>query len=581
MIQFFQEVALQAAECLNGGNFAEAERLSREVLSGDASHPVACFVQGRLLDAGGHTSEAILLLRRALERDPSNAGLHHYLGALLTSAGDSPQAELSLREAARLNPTDPEIRISLGRVFLAQNKLAESEEACRQCLRLCPNHPAALEGMGDVSLRARRKLAAEHFYQAALRASSGSAPLLNKLANLLAQRGLAAQAEEYYREALALSPGFADAHFNLGSACGRAGRTQEALHHLRQAVAIRPGFKEAWETLALSLEEEGNPQQALACWERVLELDPSWTKGRWAHSLSLLKVGRLLEGWASYECRFQIPELLPPRDFKAPLWAGQPFPQQTLLITAEQGLGDTIQFVRYARLVKARGGSVVLECQASLVELLKGCSGLDRVFASGSPLPHYDWHVSLMSLPCIFQTTLETIPSEVPYLKPMQPAQRRTGRALQVGLAWAGNPSHQRDRLRSCRFEELLPLLEMPGIHWVCLQKEIPASDRDAVAACGQLDQVSLSDFAATAERVSGLDLVISVDTSVAHLAGALNVPVWILLATASDWRWLLERNDSPWYPSARLFRQQLVGDWKEVVRRVSEEMGRRVLSGE
>jgi ADP-heptose:LPS heptosyltransferase len=186
-----------------------------------------------------------------------------------------------------------------------------------------------------------------------------------------------------------------------------------------------------------------------------------------------------------------------------------------------------------------------------------------------------------MSLPHIFQTTLETIPSEVPYLSPLKPVQRMPGKTLQVGLVWAGNPKQQRDRMRSCRFEELLPLFETEGIQWVSLQKEIPLSDRAQVEVCEHLKRVSLDDFAVTAEQVSALDLVISVDTSVAHLAGALNVPVWILLAKASDWRWLLDRDDSPWYPSARLFRQCEAGDWKEVVHRVSQELIKRVASSE
>jgi hypothetical protein len=277
----------------------------------------------------------------------------------------------------------------------------------------------------------------------------------------------------------------------------------------------------------------------------------------------------------------QIPELIPPRDFNAPLWTGQPFVEQTLLITAEQGLGDTIQFIRYAPRVKARGGTVAVECQAPLVDLLRSCSGIDQVIASGQALPHYNWHVSLMSLPYIFQTTIETIPSEVPYLRPVHPVRRVQGRLLQVGLAWAGNPTHQRDRKRSCRFEELLPLLATPGTRWVSLQKEIPPSDRDAVATCEHLERVSLNDFAATADCVSALDLVITVDTSVAHLAGALNVPVWILLAKASDWRWLLDRDDSPWYPSVRLFRQREACDWREVVYRVGEELKQKVTSDE
>jgi hypothetical protein len=350
---------------------------------------------------------------------------------------------------------------------------------------------------------------------------------------------------------------------------------------LRQAVTLNPNFKEAWETLAMSLEEEVRLPEALACWERVHQLDSGWIKGRWACSLTLLKMGRLPEGWASYEYRLQIPELIPRRDFNAPLWTGQPFHQQTLLITAEQGLGDTIQFIRYAPLVKVRGGAIIVECQAPLADLLRTCPGIDQIVASGQALPHYDWHVSLMNLPHIFQTTLETIPAEVPYLRASHPVRRTPGKALHVGLVWAGNPKQQRDRMRSCLFKELLPLFEIPGIHWVSLQKDIPPADSEPVADCKDLERVRLDDFVATAEQVSGLDLVISVDTSVAHLAGALNHPLWVLLSRAGDWRWLMDRDDSPWYPSARLFRQREAGDWKEVIGHVSEALRERMASDE
>ena len=320
-----------------------------------------------------------------------------------------------------------------------------------------PNHPAVLEGLGDVSLRENRKPAAEHFYRSALRIHSGSASLLNKLANLLAQRGLAHEAEEHYRRALILEPGFADAHFNLGSSCGRAGRIQEALQHLRQAVALKSNFKEAWETLAMTLEEENELQEAVACWERVLEPDPGWIKGRWASSLTLLKMGRLLEGWAAYEHRFQLPELIPPRKFFAPPWEGQAFDRQTLLITAEQALGDTIQFIRYTQQVKALGGTVVVECQAPLVALLKACSGIDQVVVTGQPLPHYDWHVSLMSLPHIFQTTLATIPSDTPYLNCQCRQKTRAADSDRTGVGRQSR-KQQRDQMRSCAFEVFLPL---------------------------------------------------------------------------------------------------------------------------
>jgi hypothetical protein len=288
----------------------------------------------------------------------------------------------------------------------------------------------------------------------------------------------------------------------------------------------------------------------------------------------LLKQGRFQEGWHAYESRLEMPNLIPPREFLAPAWQGEEFHGQTLLITAEQGLGDAIQFIRYAALVKARGGSVVVECQPSLVRLFQTCPGVDDVVCRGGTLPLYHWHVSLLSLPYIFQTTLTSIPAQVPYLgRSVQRKATLRDRELKVGLAWAGNPRHVYDRRRSCRLEQLRSFFELQGVRWVRMQKDVPEHDAAELASCPLLDSPADRDLMDAAEVVSQLDLVISVDTSIAHLAGALNVPVWILLSAAPDWRWMTEREDSPWYPSARLFRQRRLGDWEELASRIGNAL--------
>jgi hypothetical protein len=282
-------------------------------------------------------------------------------------------------------------------------------------------------------------------------------------------------------------------------------------------------------------------------------------------------MGRFEEGWADYESRLEIPRITPPRVFEAPRWDGRSFWGQRLLLVAEQGLGDTIQFVRFTPLAKACGGEVLLECQPELVRLMRLHPHVDRVYTRGEKLPAYDWYSPLMSVPSLLKTNLDTIPREVPYFRVESFVELPDSEVLRVGLAWAGNPKHSYNHRRSCRFADLSELLATERIEWVNLQQTIPEED---LAAVGEHPEMLLThhqfqDLYSTAQWIRSLDLVISVDTAVAHLAGSLNVPVWILLSSASDWRWLIEREDSPWYPSAFLFRQRSFGDWKEVLARV------------
>jgi hypothetical protein len=347
------------------------------------------------------------------------------------------------------------------------------------------------------------------------------------------------------------------------------------------ALASRPDYAEAFANRGVLLYDLKRFDEALASYDSAIALRPDYADAHFFKGLSSLVTGDLPRGWIEYEWRRKAPAArIPKRDFSQPLWlGGDDIAGKTILLHSEQGLGDTIQFCRYAALVAARGARVILEVEAPLRELMTGLAGTAGIIAKGSALPDFDIQCPLPSLPLAFKTRLDTIPSTTPYLRvPKQAlgywnALLGAKRSLRIGLAWAGNAKHVRDRERSMRLRDLLPLLDIEAT-FVSLQKEVRAADAETLANCGVLQfGRKLGDFSDTAALISQLDLVISVDTSVAHLAGALGKRVWILLTHAPDWRWLLDRDDSPWYATARLFRQDDTREWHGVIARVRDAL--------
>jgi hypothetical protein len=333
---------------------------------------------------------------------------------------------------------------------------------------------------------------------------------------------------------------------------------------------------------ATALQMLGDLSGAELCCRRAIELDPSFAEGHWNIALALLIQGKMIEGWQEFEWRWAKKDFSSlQRQFSVSLWDGSPLNGATILIHAEQGFGDTIQFVRYVPMVLARGGKVIVECHPPLVPLLAGIKGVTAVFPFGAPLPSYQCHVPMLSLPRIFGTTLEAMPEEFPYLTVHQ--ERKVLWAdrlpvvpgLKVGLVWGGSTHHLNDTLRSIAFRQLEPLLGLGGVTFFSLQIGKAGEDVTSSQYAGKVVDLTaqIEDFADTAAIVEQLDLVISVDTAVAHLAGALGKQVWLLLPFAPDWRWLLNREDSPWYPTMRLFRQSRLGDWESVISHVEIDL--------
>jgi tetratricopeptide (TPR) repeat protein len=347
-------------------------------------------------------------------------------------------------------------------------------------------------------------------------------------------------------------------------------------------LQIKPDSTNAMVNRGNALRYLGRFDEAIASFDRALAIEPELAEAHWNKGLLLLSRGDFENGLAEYEWRWRREDEFKPRDFAQPQWQGGDLAGKTILLHAEQGFGDSIQFLRYVPLVVAKGARVVLELPDALMPLVGRIDGVITMVGRGQRLPDFDLHCPLLSLPLAFGTTLSSIPPFTPYLQP--PAERmtkwrvlipRTGRP-RVGLVWSGKPSHKNDRNRSIAFVRLSPLLARPGIDFVSLQREYRESDRASLATFPNLLRLdaALSDFADTAAVIESLDLVITVDTAVAHLAGAMGKPVWILLSAVLDWRWLLEREDSPWYPTARLFRQTEIGRWDSVINRVALELG-------
>ncbi len=533
------------------------------------------FLQGLILSEKHMPEAALPFVEQAVLLEPGNFSFHLTLANLRSQLGQDDKARQSMLAALSLCPRNSRMLLDLALVLESAQLLREARHCYEKALQLDPGQAVAHHGLAVVLEQSGETEGAIQSYKRALECDARLTSSYNNLANLLVSLGRHEEAEQCYLQGFRADPNHAEICFNLANLYATKDRLQDAAQFYRKAVATRPSLVEAWDSLGLVLNDAGESQEALLCFDKVLKLRPDWLQPQWNKAITLLKIGRLEEGWDAYESRLRIPRIVPPRRFQAPRWEGKPFQGEKLLLVAEQGLGDTIQFVRYTTLAKALGGEVLLECPPGLTRLMSPYPGIDQVFTRGEELTDYHWYCPLMSLPAIMKTTLGSIPREVPYLRVENPIQFSPSRALHVGLAWAGNSKHPYDRRRTCRLIDLSELFEVPGIEWINLQQPIPQIDLRAAGNHFELQQRDhqCEDLYETAQWISSLDLVITVDTVVAHLAGALNVPVWVLLSSACDWRWLVDREDSPWYPSATLFRQKQFGDWREVVSRVKARL--------
>jgi len=464
-------------------------------------------------------------------------------------------------------------------------QFAQAEPVYRRVLKSQPRNTDALYLLGLLTQMTGRFEESAELFARAVRENPRSVKFLVNLGLSLGGMGLGRthEAIEALRAAVAIDPNVPAAWNNLGNEFRNDLRYDDAMDAYRRAIALDANFADAHLNLGATLQEiEPTLDNAMAAYRKAISLQPDFATAHWNYGFALLLGGDYAGGLPEYEWRMKVRAIAPNRSFPVPAWMGQDLAGKRILLHAEQGLGDSIQMARYIPMVVARVAEVIVECPKPLVRVLEGMGSGVKFVAGGDPLPAFDLHCPLMTLPLRFGTTLASIPWNGPYLHADEEFSGRWRERMlpdpyrpRIGLVWAGRPENKVDRKRSMRLEQFAPLAEITDARFFSLQKG-PAREqiRKSPAGLDLIDYTDdLGDFADTAAMIANLDLVISVDTSVAHLAGAMGRPAWVLLPTNPDWRWMLGREDSPWYPSARLFRQKMRGDWAEVIAQVATEL--------
>jgi Tfp pilus assembly protein PilF len=575
------------AVLLGLGRAEAAEESLRQVIALAPGHAAALQSLGVIAAQRGEFAQAESLLRRALELQPDYAEAHNNLGLLLTETGRLPEAEASYRRALELKPDYADAHGNLALLLIISRRFPEAEASYRRALELKPDYADAHFNLGILLMEANRLSEAEASYRRVLELKPGYVEAHNNLANLLKEARRLPEAEASYRRALELNPDYADAYNNLGHLLVETMRLPEAEASYRRALELNPDYAEGHNNLGhLLFQEATRLPEAEASFRRALELKPDYAQARFNLSLLLLALGRYAEAWPYFESRYDSnlkkPTSLVP-DLPNPQWRGESLDGKSLVICPEQGFGDYVQFARYFPLLRERGVSrLTLYCHPSLKPLLETAAGVDAVITDLALLPAHDYWAFPLSLPLHFGTGVDSIPAVFPYLHALPARVERWRERLapgkfRVGLVWKGNMNHKNDANRSLPgLSALAPLWSVPGVTFISLQKGQGEEEALNPPAGQPILQTGtdIRDFADTAAIVSQLDLVICVDTAIAHVAGALGKPCRVLLpAFGTDWRWLLDREDSPWYSNMRLFRQKDAGDWELPVQRIRQEL--------
>jgi len=529
----------------------------------------------------GRHDEALTNFDRALIFKPDHAEGYLGHGNLLLALKRPAEAMRSYDRAIALAPTAIDALANRGRALRELKRYDESFSSYDRALSIRPDDAALLVGRGNTHYAMKSFGAALADYDRAVAIRPDFAEAHGNRGNALREMGRHGEALDACNRALALKPDYNEGYNNRGNALIELNRPADALADYDRALEAAPDNVYAWVNRGNALRYLDRAEEAIESFDRAIALTPDLAEAHWNKGLLCLSIGDFARGWAGYEWRWRREGELQPRAFAQPLWRGETLAGKTILLHAEQGFGDSIQFIRYLPLVAEKGGRIILEIPDGLVPLVENrAANICGIYRRGDALPHFDVHCPLMSLALVLGTTLDTIPASVPYLD--TPAKRAriwrerlvNIRRPRVGLVWSGKPSHKNDHNRSIALSRLEPVLSVGGVGFISLQQEYRDSD---LAALGQLpirrfDRL-LTDFADTAAVIGELDLVIAVDTAVAHLAGAMARPLWLLVPHVQDWRWLRGRNDSPWYPTARLFRQPQIGDWDGAIATMAKEL--------
>jgi tetratricopeptide (TPR) repeat protein len=520
------------------GRLAEAESLYLQILAEDSNNADALHLLGYLIHQSRRDPGAAGLIIRAIMINPDAFQYHNSLGLVLLESGRPTPAATSFQIALAIKPDSADTHNNLGSALQAQNKLEPAIAAYRAAIHLNPKLTAAYNNLGSALT------------------SLGDLP----------------SAADALRQALELNPNLAKAHNTLGYVLFLQDLPDNAIPHIERAIALDPNYADAHNNLGIALAALGQIDRPIACHRKALSLQPDFATAHWALANVLLKRDEYEEGFTQWEWRLKVPELKLKMDFPQPVWDGSDLAGRRIVLITEQGAGDAIQFVRYAPLVAQRGGRVIIVCREPLARLLATAPGVIEHYVQHQAVPNVDLRCPLESLPTVFKTTFQTIPAQTPYLfaDPTDSARwaaRMPTDRLKIGLVWSGQAKP--NPRRSMPVTELAPLAELPNIWWLSLQVGEAAAQASSAGFPLVNWSDELNDYADTAALMNPLDLIITIDTSVAHLAGALGKPVWVMLPHVADWRFGLGRDTCPWYPTMRLFRQPGPGDWTSVIQQV------------
>jgi tetratricopeptide (TPR) repeat protein len=529
----------------------------------------------------GQLRDAERIYTRVLKAAPDQFDALNLLGTVKAELNRFGEAHRLFAAAVKVNPQAPQAWANLGLALHALKRDQEALDCFDKALTLAPGDVGMLNNRAHALLCLNRtEEALDGFRDVLARAPQhGEASLSSGIA--LAALGRPAEALAEFDRAATLTPGHPAVHFNRGLALYDVGRYAEAVAAQDAALAAAPEHAGAWLNRGRALAALNRYDEAIANYDRALALRKDDADANFMKALALLTRGDYRHGFEKYEWRWRRSGMPAPKSRGRPLWLGEyPLARKTILLHAEQGLGDTIQFARYVPVLAAGGANVVLEVQPELTALMARLKGVAKVIARGEAAPPFDVHCPLGSLPLALKTEPSTVPADIPYLSADDAHVAKWSARLgprerpRIAIAWSGNASHLNDRNRSIPFAKLAPLFSIPA-QFISIQRDVRSEEAVALADETRVTHigVELDNFADTAAAIAQCDLVIAVDTAVAHLAGALGRPLWLLLPFAPDWRWTLDGASSPWYPTAKLFRQTTLGDWDAVVARVGEEL--------
>jgi tetratricopeptide (TPR) repeat protein len=601
----------RAIAAYRAGNLDGTQELCDRILKLTPRHPSALHLMGVALVQSGQPAEGIPFLQQSVALRPRDADAQMSLGVAFEQLGRLEEATLAYERAIALKPDVAALHFNLGNAQRALRRhesalssyqralqiqpawadalfnlaatlqdLSRRDEAIAVLQRLVATSPDYIDGhlsLGNALLDAKRAKEAAVAFGKILASRPNCAEAHLSLGNAWAMLGQMDEALESYQRAASSRQDYAEAWLNIGNTLRRLGRVEEAVSHYQKAVSLNPRYAEAHSNLGVALRDLRRPLDALAHYRQAIALEPGNTEASWNQALAQLSLGQYADGWRGYEMRWRRKHIEKLPDHSCPIWLGEtPIQGKSLLIQHEQGLGDTIQMSRYIRQLLAQETRCVIQVPRTLLGLLArsfpGALVCDTASEPGQP----DYRIPMMSLPLAMGTLSETtIPRFDSYLKPdpLKVAEWskvwQLGCNQRVGLVWRGNPEHDNDHNRSLKLPDLAPLIESnPAVHFVSLQKHLTAIERNLLSQYRHvlvLDS-ELADFEDTAAAMANLDLVISVDSAPAHLAGALGVQTWLLLCGGGEWRWLLNRSDTPWYPAVTLFRQSAMGNWSKLV---------------